>query len=385
MKTNTGNDKLRRTECNHDVKNVPDGAGTSPAEEGGASGIAAAADTASGELADTIEVAGKEREAPFPVRPEIEGFDLIEELGAGGMGVVWLARDLELDGRETAVKILKRRDRSGAGDRFEREMGILAHLDHPNLAAVYRRGTADCGPWFAMPYVKGMHLTEHAASRDLGQRERIELLLEVCAGVRYAHRRLVIHRDLKPANILVNEEGRPIVLDFGLARLDMDNGDEAAGEGDGGGDDEMPLLSEDNAVMGTIAYMSPEQARGRNQELDTRTDVFSLGVVAYELLVGEPPRDLSAPNSMSRLAKVQRLPVVPPARRATRPGRRSGGGVAAGAGAGPGRALRLGARIRGRSAGRAGEPARAGPAGGSGIDATLRAAQMVPAAPGRRR
>jgi len=205
-------------------------------------------------------------------------------LGEGGMGVVYLARQDKPD-REVALKVV----RPGYATekmlrRFEHESEVLGRLLHPGIAQIYEAGTADAGlgpqPFFAMELVKGDSLTRYASDHKLSTRARLELLAKVCDAVQHAHQKGVIHRDLKPGNILVTDEGQPKILDFGVARAtDSDI-------------QQTTMQTDVGAIVGTIPYMSPEQVGGDPDELDTRSDVYALGVIAYELLVGRLPYDL---------------------------------------------------------------------------------------------
>ncbi len=202
-------------------------------------------------------------------------YEIVSDLGAGGMGAVYLA--IRADGefkQEVALKLIK----SGIGSesilrRFYSERQILASLDHPNIAHLIDGGTTDDNlPYFVMEYVKGEPIVEFARNRELGLEERLDLFRKVCEGVSFAHQNLVIHRDLKPSNILVNKDGIPKLLDFGIAKLLKDSG---------GGETATQHMAF------TPEYASPEQIRGEN--LSTATDVYSLGVVLYELLTGVRP------------------------------------------------------------------------------------------------
>jgi tetratricopeptide (TPR) repeat protein/predicted Ser/Thr protein kinase len=208
-------------------------------------------------------------------------FRVIRELGAGGMGVVYEAEQAE-PRRRVALKVMRSSLVSGAAmERFERESAVLGMLAHPGIAQVFDAGRGlidDAGEpvsYFAMELVEGAPLTDWAASRGLSARERLGLLAEVARAVHHAHAKGVIHRDLKPGNVLVDGSGRVRVLDFGIARLTEDAGVGGA--------------TETGQLVGTLAYMSPEQASGVSGDLDTRSDVFALGVIGYELLSGRLP------------------------------------------------------------------------------------------------
>jgi serine/threonine-protein kinase len=203
-------------------------------------------------------------------------YKILSLLGEGGMGEVYLAEDLKLP-RHVAIKLVK----AGFGRRnlirhFQREERILAALTHPNIARLYGGAVSENGiPYFVMEYVEGERLDRYCEARKLKLPERLQLFRKICSAVSYAHQHLVIHRDIKPANIRVTAEGEPKLLDFGIAKL-IDPETEARGEAT------MTL----QRVM-TPEYASPEQVRG--EEVTTATDIYSLGVVLYELLTGERP------------------------------------------------------------------------------------------------
>ncbi len=252
-------------------------------------------------LADT---AANPRGAPDRSLPEQIGeFRILGLLGRGGMGAVYLAEQQNPQ-REVALKVLRgTQDDPGALRRFELEGEALALLDHPNIAHVFATGV-DSGhgagiPFLAMELVRGRNLLADADARALDADARVRLMVEVCHGVQHAHQRGVIHRDLKPANILVDTEGRPKIMDFGIARVL------------GAGSDGATRLTEAGQVVGTIPYMSPEQLRGESHRIDVRTDVFALGVILYELLAGRRPRELDASSLFSAIKSAERKPMVP--------------------------------------------------------------------------
>jgi len=218
-------------------------------------------------------------EGALPER--IGRYRVLARLGSGGMGVVYEAEQ-DQPRRRVALKVLRADLVSPEMlRRFELEAEVLGRLDHPGIARIHEAGTADLGlgpqPYFAMELVEGEPLIEHAAQRNLGLRERLDLVARVCDAVQHAHRKGVIHRDLKPSNLLVDRQGRPKVLDFGVARAtDLD----LAG---------TTLRTRTGELVGTLPYMSPEQMSGDPAALDTRCDVYALGVLAYELLSGSRP------------------------------------------------------------------------------------------------
>jgi predicted Ser/Thr protein kinase len=221
--------------------------------------------------------------------PEIPGFVLEQEIGRGGFGVVYKARQAQVEGRVVAVKVL-RTDAGGAESvrRFRAEVRVLGRMDHPGIAKVVDAGVLPGGrPYLVMELVRGCPLMSFAASESLGLRERVALMRDVCLAVHHAHQRGVIHRDLKPTNIVVERADgtiRPRVIDFGIAKLLDDSGDEAA--------------TLQGARLGTPRYMSPEQAAGI-QLNDVRVDVYALGVILCELLTGHLPAQLTAAGDRS--------------------------------------------------------------------------------------
>jgi eukaryotic-like serine/threonine-protein kinase len=207
---------------------------------------------------------------------------LRHSLGEGGMGEVWLADQIDPIRRQVALKIIKAgMDTKEVVARFESERQALALMDHPAIAKVFDGGTTSEGrPYFVMEYVPGIPITEHCDTRKLSTVERLRLFAEACEGVHHAHQKAIIHRDLKPSNILVSivdEEAQPKIIDFGIAKAT------------GYRLTEKTLFTEVGAVIGTPEYMSPEQADSTGQDVDTRTDIYSLGVILYQLLTGQLP------------------------------------------------------------------------------------------------
>jgi eukaryotic-like serine/threonine-protein kinase len=215
---------------------------------------------------------------------KIGNYRIVRLLGEGGMGAVYEAEQ-DQPRRKVAIKVLKTAFASPElVRRFEREFQTLGRLHHPGIAEIYEAGTADAGfgtqPFFAMEIVYGLPLVAYANSEKLNTRQRLALMIKICEAVEHAHQRGIIHRDLKPANILVNDLGQPKILDFGLARVTD-------------GDMQMTRQTDMGQLVGTLAYMSPEQVMADPHALDTRSDVYALGVILYQLLAGKLPYDVS--------------------------------------------------------------------------------------------
>jgi serine/threonine protein kinase len=214
----------------------------------------------------------------------IDSYHLLQLIGEGGMGQVWLAEQTQPVQRRVAIKLIKAgMDTHEVVVRFESERQALALMDHPSIAKVFDAGSTPEGrPYFVMEYVSGLPITDYCDEHKLTMRQRMALFIPVCEGVQHAHQKAIIHRDLKPSNILITEvDGKPMprIIDFGIAKATS-----------------QPLTPETmftraGSVLGTLGYMSPEQAGSGGEDIDTRSDVYSLGVVLYELLAGALPLD----------------------------------------------------------------------------------------------
>jgi len=214
----------------------------------------------------------------------IGNYKLLESIGEGGMGTVYLAEQIKPVKRRVALKIIKLgMDTKQVVARFEAERQALAVMDHPNIAKVYDAGATNTGrPYFVMELIRGMPITEYCDKHKLTTRERLEIFIPVCQAIQHAHQKGIIHRDLKPSNMLVAvQEDKPVpkIIDFGIAKAIEHRLTERT------------LFTEQGQLIGTPEYMSPEQAEMSGLDIDTRTDIYSLGVMLYELLVGVLPFD----------------------------------------------------------------------------------------------
>jgi eukaryotic-like serine/threonine-protein kinase len=213
-------------------------------------------------------------------------YKLVRVLGEGGMGIVYLAEQEHPIKRQVALKIIKPgMDSKQVIARIESERQALALLDHPNIAHIYDAGTTAGRPYFAMEYIQGVPIVEHCDQQKLTIEQRLQLFLGVCEAIQHAHQKGIIHRDIKPSNLLIHMEGEktvPKVIDFGIAKAMS----QALTE--------RTLVTEQGHFVGTPEYMSPEQAQASGQDTDTRSDIYSLGVVLYELLAGVLPFDPKA-------------------------------------------------------------------------------------------
>lgn len=228
----------------------------------------------------TVPWITKDNQVQMPGEGEkIDHYRLIHLLGEGGMGKVYLAEQLKPLKRLVAVKIIKQgHDSRGFHHRFESEKRAMTRMNHPGIARVLDAGVADGKrPYLVMEYVDGVPITDYCRNHALGLRQRVDLVIDVCDAVHHAHQKCIIHRDLKPSNILVTKDGAIKVIDFGVAKAFEDG-------------DEVDLdHTHHEVILGTPAYMSPEQTRVIHLDIDTRADAYSLGAMLYEILVGDLP------------------------------------------------------------------------------------------------
>jgi eukaryotic-like serine/threonine-protein kinase len=281
---------------------------------------------------DSSEVSTQTEAPAAPAAGSLGPYRLLQKIGSGGMGDVWLAEQSAPFRRNVAIKVIKAgMDTREVVARFEAERQALALMNHPAIAKVYDAGETPRGlPYFAMEYVKGEAITRYCDRHRLANRDRLALFIEICAGVQHAHQKGIIHRDLKPSNVLVTIlDGKPTpkIIDFGVAKATALRLTERT------------IFTELGVLIGTPEYMSPEQAEMTGLDVDTRTDVYSLGIMLYELMVGALPfesadlrkagydeirrqiREVDPPRPSTRISSLGGKAVTAAHNRRTEPGR----------------------------------------------------------------
>ena len=244
--------------------------------------------------------------APLTEKPgdHIGHYKLLQQIGEGGCGVVYMAEQEEPIRRRVALKVIKLgMDTKAVIARFEAERQALALMDHPNIAKVLDAGATDTGrPYFVMELVRGIKITDYCDQNNLSTEQRLDLFVQICHAIQHAHQKGIIHRDIKPSNILVTvHDGKPLpkIIDFGIAKATS-----------GQVLTDKTLFTAFEQFIGTPAYMSPEQAEMSTLDIDTRSDIYALGVLLYELLTGQTPFDAqelvaAGLNEMRRIIREQ--------------------------------------------------------------------------------
>ena len=228
----------------------------------------------------------------FISNPSLGRYKILQELGRGGMGCVYKAYDPKLQ-RVVAIKVLLKTGKEAETKRFLREAKTTAQLKHPNIVNVYDFGIENQQYFFTMDFIEGISLHDLEDTK-LSTKQIVHYMLKITDAIHYAHQQGIIHRDLKPANIIINPKNEPIVMDFGLAKIN----------------NASQQLSKSGMIMGTLLYMAPEQVDGKVHEIDARTDVYALGAILYELLTLHVP--FSGSNTSAVMEKILNKPPVKP-------------------------------------------------------------------------
>lgn len=247
-------------------------------------------------------------EAASPIGISIGDYELLEELGRGGMGVVYRARQHSLQ-RTVALKMIPNAAFAASQDlaRLRAEALAAARLSHPNIVPVYEVGEHSGQPWFSMQFIEGITLSQRLMSGPMPPREAVALLIPIVEAIGAAHRAGVLHRDIKPGNILIDTDGTPFVTDFGLAKR-VCVGEQAMSSQPV--PPELAALTQSGAILGTPAWMSPEQAAGLNDSIDVATDIYSLGAVLFAMLTGRPPFQGASPLDTVLMVLEQDPPAI---------------------------------------------------------------------------
>lgn len=234
-------------------------------------------------------------------------FELLEEIGRGGMGVVYRARQKSLD-RIVALKMIPNAAFAASTDlaRLRAEALAAARLNHPSIVPVYEVGEHHGQPWFSMQFVEGSTLSQRLSSGPMAAEEAVRMLIPIVEAIGSAHRAGVLHRDLKPSNVMITPAGEPIVTDFGLAKRVPVQGDTSR-TADG---DSESNLTQSGAILGTPSWMSPEQAAGHSDSIDISTDIYSLGAILYAMLTGRPPFQSASPLDTLLMVMEQDPPAI---------------------------------------------------------------------------
>lgn len=225
----------------------------------------------------------------------IENYEILSLIGKGGMGVVYKAKDIHLN-RVVAIKFI-----IGSGGvsnrmikRFHQEAHIYASLSHPNIVKLYTMGEYNKNPYMVIEYIDGVDLKKYLKDKTISIKAKVEILEKISDALGYVHQYKIVHRDIKPSNIMMRKNGDPVVMDFGIARLNSEN----------------KAMSKTGDIIGSPNYMSPEQAEARKRDINEQTDVYALGGVLYYLLTGNPP---AAGTSMIKVIfQVTNIPPIPP-------------------------------------------------------------------------